>query len=109
MKIDKKRMTFTEMTDEEAHELRRVVEDLVVRGEIDSIMRGWFDRWRKELGFDETQGLLLMTTAFAQRAALSLVEHLEDRVDWLENACEHDRRWRAPYADPIKKWKGNDK
>ena len=58
---------------EQFQELGQAVEKLVVLGEITPEIQDYFEFWRTELGYDDRQGLLLMSTAFPQRVLLSLV------------------------------------
>lgn len=75
MKVNSKTMLFEDMTDEEAEDLQKVCEHLVLDGAFDGNARHFFEKWRKGSGLTEDQGLLTMSIAFPQRALLSLVFH----------------------------------
>ena len=73
MKINQTTQTFEDMTAPEAWALREAVVPMILNGTISEQARIYFEQWRTELGYDDRQGFLLMTTAFPQRALLSLL------------------------------------
>ena len=64
-------LLFIDLTDTEAKELGAFCERLVVEGHTD-IEHPAFVAWCKAANFDERQVLLVYSTAFPQRALLSL-------------------------------------
>lgn len=73
MIVNQTTQTFEDMTAPEAWALREAVVPMILNGVISEQARIYFELWRRELGYDSRQGLLLMTTAFPQRALLSLL------------------------------------
>ena len=73
MRVDLATQTFKDLTAEEFQELGELVEKLVVFGEFSERLKYYFSFWCQELHFDDRQGLMLMATAFPQRALLSLL------------------------------------
>jgi hypothetical protein len=63
--------TFTHLTAEEAEELYTCTRDLVVRGTISSEVRPYFRAWCEATG--TTDNILTLSTAFTQRALLSVI------------------------------------
>ena len=78
MNVNRDTMLFENLTDFDAMRLRVATEELVQTGHIDPDARYFFEVWRASLGFDDRQGLLLMSTAFPQRALLSLLRRNDD-------------------------------
>jgi hypothetical protein len=74
MNVNQDTMLFENLTDDDAVRLRIVVEELVLTGHIMPDARYFFEVWRTSLGMDDRQGLLLMSTAFPQRALLSILK-----------------------------------
>ena len=78
MRLDTKTQTFFDFDYNEAIRLRVDLEKLILKGEITSQLRDeFFEPWRIGLGYDDRQGLLLMSTAFPQRMLLSLLYEFE--------------------------------
>jgi hypothetical protein len=71
-RVNKTTMLFDDLDKTEASDLKIIVEDLVLRG-TSCWKHEAFTSWYKTCGFDERQTLLMMATAFPQRALLSLV------------------------------------
>lgn len=71
--VDPRSQLFDELSEAEAVDLREVCHALVLRGE-----SCWghpaFVAWCEALGFAGDRSLLVMATAFPQRALLSLLE-----------------------------------
>ena len=77
MRVNPVTQTFIEMSQSDYIALRQEIELLVVHGTITERIRVFFEFWRVALGYDDRQGLLLMSTAFPQRVLLSLLHHKE--------------------------------
>ena len=78
MNVNRENMLFENLTDGEAFRLRKSVEEIVLTGKITEDVRDFFEVWRVSLGYDERQGLLLMSIAFPQRALLSLLRREDE-------------------------------
>jgi hypothetical protein len=79
MNVNRENMLFENLTDHDAKRLRSAVEELVQTGHIMPDARYFFEVWRVSLGYDERQGMMLMNTAFPQRALLSLLRRNDER------------------------------
>ena len=77
MNVNRETMLFENLTDDDAARLRKVMDELVLMGHIMPDAHYFFEVWRICLGFEDKQGLLLMSTAFPQRALLSLLKRAE--------------------------------
>lgn len=75
MNINEKTMIFEDLSNEEADAMLVVLENIVLRGEVPSPFPPWLKEWMETFGYNGSQGLLLVSTAFPQRALLSLVYH----------------------------------
>ena len=73
MRVNLQTQLIEYLTEAEAQELQIEIEALVLRGIISERLREIFEVWRIELGYDDRQGLLLMSTAFPQRVLISLL------------------------------------
>ena len=79
MNVNRDTMLFENLTDFDAMRLRVATEELVQTGHIMPDARYFFEVWRVSLGYDERQGMMLMNTAFPQRALLSLLRRNDER------------------------------
>ncbi len=79
MKINTATMLFTDLTSSQADEMQCWAEDVVLRGVIASPQPEWVTEWFKACGFDERQGLLVVSTALPQRVLLSVLLHDQGR------------------------------
>ena len=79
MNVNRDTMLFENLIDFEAFRLRKATEELVQTGHITPDARYFFEVWRVSLGYDERQGMMLMSTAFPQRALLSLLRRSDER------------------------------
>jgi len=70
--VDPKSLLFTDLTDEEAKSVEALATDIVLHGRPDGTHPA-FTTWCNVAGYNSTQSLLVMSTAFPQRALLSLV------------------------------------
>ena len=75
MKVNLKTLMFEDMTDEEAEDLYVRVRALVLKGEGFPLSDPFFQTWVKAGGYDERQALMMFSTAYPQRALLSIVAH----------------------------------
>lgn len=76
MRINTTNQTFTGLRLEEAEELFREMERLILTGDrnISSVVKEMFDKWCEALNFkEENQKLILLSSEFPQRALLSLI------------------------------------
>lgn len=80
MNINNQTMLFEDLSDEEARDLQMTCEWIVLAGKIDGNARRWFEIWRKGCGLSEDQAMLMISTAFPQRALMSLVLRKSPRV-----------------------------
>lgn len=79
MKINTKTQLFEELTAVEETILERDIKNLVLTGDrnFSPVTKEMFDSWCEALGYkEERQKLLLLATAFPQRALLSIVNYL---------------------------------
>lgn len=77
MRVNTTTLMFEDITAQEALSLREAIVPLILNGTISEQARIYFEHWRTELGYDDRQGLLLMSTAFPQRVLLSLLQYHE--------------------------------
>lgn len=78
MKIDKTTLLFSEMSYKERVELFEYAEDVVLRGKLPRVPPTWVAQWFEAAGFDDRQGLLVVSTVLPQRILLSLLKEPED-------------------------------
>lgn len=72
MKVDKDTMLFNDLTTEEAYELGELAHNIIMNGE-SATTHSFFKIWCEECEINEKQKLLVMATAFPQRALLSVL------------------------------------
>lgn len=70
--FDEKQMTFKYLREDEKLVLTKEIRALVVDG-IPCPESDFFRAWCEKFGFDDRQRLLVMTTAYPQRAMLALI------------------------------------
>lgn len=75
MKIDPVTMLFSDLMEEEASSLQESVEALVLKGEITRQLHAFHDVWRDGVALNQSHSELTLTTAFPQRALISLLHH----------------------------------
>ncbi len=73
MKINTKTLLFEELTDIEKSELLEMTKKIVIEGKLPPISNPYVSLWMKSLGFEDKQFLVIISTAFPQRALLSLI------------------------------------
>lgn len=74
MQIDKQTMLFVDMTDEEANDLYKLAEAVVMTGVLPH-QSTLFLQWYEACGFDERQSMLIAAAVFPCRALLSVCKH----------------------------------
>lgn len=73
IEFDEKSMTFKNLSQEQKEELKDEVLNIVVHGKA-NIEYKYFSAWARHFGYDTPdKALLLMTTAYPQRAMLCLI------------------------------------
>lgn len=75
MRVNPDNMLFEDMSSEEAGALYAAMEALVLKGTITPECHVLFETWRLACGFDDRQGLLVMSTVLPQRGLLSVLRH----------------------------------
>lgn len=80
MKINKTSMMFEELTYSERDALLGICENIVLKGEI-PYPNPYFDFWCNELGLGD-RSLLLLSTAFPQRALLSVIQFDKTKMNF---------------------------
>lgn len=73
MRINTVNMLFEELTAQERADLESRVYDLIIHGEGTPSEDPYFAAWCDALGFSSYNRLLVYTTVYPQRAALSLL------------------------------------
>lgn len=76
MRINPTTLLFEELTDDEADQILLIAEDLVLRGKTPWPQPPWLVEWLSTAG-NESQGLMMLGTAFPQRALLSFIRHYD--------------------------------
>lgn len=88
--VDKKTLLFTNaLTWEEARELAKFAERIVIEGYVDGDHPA-FKAWSTVAEYDSRQKLLVYSTAFPQRALLSLVRLLSPKMPGVEPLLDKD-------------------
>lgn len=73
--VDPTSLLFDDLTEEEADVILKQVEDLVLRGTSGPVFESEaFKAWSAACDFDDRQTLLVISTAYPQRALLSLLK-----------------------------------
>lgn len=86
MKINETTMLFEDLTDGEANEIFRVVEDIVIRGYLPPRpLPKWLDEWMNKFEFNDHRFLLVISTALPQRALLSVIKHQKKQIHAMNN------------------------
>jgi hypothetical protein len=83
-RVDPNTLLFEDLTDHEAEQLRADMEGLVLKGSRGPIQSSAFQQWTHACGFDATQSLLMYSTAYPQRALLSLLFRKEKALVGLD-------------------------
>lgn len=73
MQIDPTTMLFQDLTDQEATELQRYGEQLMLRGIVPNPQPEMITEWFVKCGLDQRQGLLVVSTVLPSRIFYSLL------------------------------------
>ncbi len=73
MHINRETMLFEDISDVEYTEMLQTMDDIVLCGKLPYPLPWLAAEWMKCFDYNETQVLLLLSTAFPQRVLLSLV------------------------------------
>ena len=77
MKVNKTTMLIEVFHPYLRDELEKSITEFIINGESSEYLYECFNEWREKCGFDSTQGMLLISTAFPQRLLLSIMKDIE--------------------------------
>lgn len=77
MRINPATLLFEDFTPQEGKEILACARAIVLDGKVPHPYPAWLDQWMQVAGFEADRRLLVISTAFPQRALLSLLKEAE--------------------------------